>query len=78
LPVPGADEQVVEHFIIGQQDVGRRPTHGVAVGDDTVAVHQPARSRDAGVAADKQANAQPLEGRHAGDEAGKAPRLVHS
>ena len=50
--------------------------HGVAVGDDALGGHQPARTGGTGVAADKQADAQPVEGRYAGDEAGQAPRLI--
>jgi hypothetical protein len=53
------------------------PAHGVAVGDDALGGHQHARPGGASVTPHKQANAQPVEGRRAGDEPRQAPRLVH-
>ncbi len=37
--VAGPEQQVVEHLVIGKQDVGRRKAHGVLVRDDSPRPH---------------------------------------
>ena len=76
LAVLGPQHQVVEHLVVGQQDVGRVLAQGVAVSDDGALGHHHAFARCPGVSAHIQPHAQPGKrsgGRH---QLGNAARLV--
>ena len=70
----GLDQQIIQLFVVGEQDVGRRLMQGVLVGDHAGGGH--GRGGRVVGGADVETGAQPGEGRNGVDEIGDAPRLV--
>ena len=77
MPVLGTDQQVVEHLVIGQQDVGRILAQRGAVGDHARRRHHhlPAAVL-ARTTAHEQAHPQSVEGRGPRYHLRKAPSLI--
>ena len=74
LAVLGAQEQLVEHLVVGEQDVRRVVADGVAVGDE--GFRGDALVRPGGGVAGVDGGAHPRQGGVGGDEAGQAAGLV--
>ena len=72
--VVAAQQQLVEHLVVGEQDVGRVVADDPAVADEP-AVGDP-RARARGVVAGVEAGPDPAQGGLGGDEAGEPAGLV--
>ena len=74
--VPGPQHQVVQHLVVGQQQVRGLLAQGGAVGDDAAAGHDQALAAGLGVAPHVEADPQPGEGRHRRHQFRDAPGLI--
>ena len=75
LAVFGAQQQEIQHFVVGQQDVRRAAAHTVPVRDDAFGGHDPGAAVLL-LPAHIQAHAQTGQRGALRDEAGDASRLV--
>ena len=76
-PVPWADQQVVEHLVVGEQDVGRIAAHRVLGGDDARGAHGVRAGGAALALADVETDPNPVAQAGAGvDGFGEAAGLV--
>ena len=76
LAVFGAQHQIVQHLVVGQQDVGGMFAQRVPVGDDRAGCHHHALPRRGGLPAHVQAHPQTRKRRYLGHQLGHAAGLV--
>ena len=74
--LPFADEHVVEHLVVREQNLRRRLQDRVAVGDDVVLAHLLVASATVGILADVQTHVDALQPRMGVNRFRKTPRLV--
>ena len=76
-PVLGPDQQVVEHFIVGEQDVWRIISECGPIGDDTRWSHcHLSPAIPTGPATDEQSHSKPSEQRRRCDDLREATGLI--